>query len=315
MKKVVDETVLLTNKSPDLVFFSTIDPYIGPYTSQYEIDYYFPYPWSGLYMKPQDIIEKWKYSAYRKSILNPNHILQSRRCKSIGIFIEPCAEPLSRLIGKPVVTFPDIVNKSTPDLSHVIIKDIIKQSRGRKIISLLGSLEKRKGLLTLLQAAKKLPEEDFFFVFAGQLSKSSFTENELLLIDNMNLPNAYFFLRRIPEESTFNGIISISSIVFAAYINFPFSSNLVGKAAYFNKPLLVSFGSYMASEVKTNRLGESAKEGNIQDVQDKIIQMTSEEYLDAFALDNGCKEYVDKNSYFNFQVKLKQLLDYISEKN
>jgi glycosyltransferase involved in cell wall biosynthesis len=308
LKKVVDDTIRITNNTPDLVFFSTVDPYIGPYTSKYELDYFFPYPWCGLYMKPQNIIVKWKYSFFRKFFLNPNHLLLSSNCKALGIFIENCADELTKEIRKPVVIFPDIVDRSEPDLTATIVKDIIREAKGRKIISLLGSLEKRKGILILLNAAKKLPVNDFFFVFAGELSTSSFTVNELSQINTTSLLNGYFYLKRIPDEGVFNAIISISTTVFAAYIDFPFSSNLIGKAALFNKPVIVTSGSYMESVVNKYSLGKSVKEADDQDVHDTILSMTSNQYLNVFTAGNGCKEYAYDNSYIIFQKKLKDLL-------
>lgn len=309
LKKTVDNTIKLTNNSPDLVFFSTIDPYLGPYISICEIDYYFPYPWTGLYMKPQNIIEKWKYSFVRKFLLNPNHLLKSKKCKSIGIFVEPCADELGKSIKKPVVVFPDVVDHAAPDFSAKMIKDIIKEAEGRHIIALVGSLEKRKGIMTLLKAAKKLSADHFFFVFAGGLSKSSFSEDEISLINNRYLPNAYFFLNRIPNEFIFNGIIAISTILFASYIDFPFSSNLIGKAALFNKPLIVTSESFMGSIVAKYKLGKNVKEGNVQEVYDEILNMVTPEYLNFFKINNRCKNYIDESSYTKFQDQLKLLLN------
>ncbi|MEO5911180.1 MAG: glycosyltransferase [Pelobium sp.] len=308
LKKAVDETIQLTDISPDLVFFSTIDPYLGPYTSKHEIDYYFPYPWSGLYMKPQHTIEKWKYGFLRKFLLNPNHILQSKNCKTIGIFVEPCAEKLFQIIKKPIIIFPDVVDDAVPDRSATIVKDILKQAKGRHIISLVGSLEKRKGIITLLKAAKKFSTDEFFFVFAGAISTSSFTKAELSLIDGTNLSNAFFFLNRIPNEGVFNGLISISTIVYASYINFSFSSNLIGKAALFNKPVLVTSESFMGSIVEKYKLGKSVQEGNVQEVYDEILNMATAEYLNFFKVNNGCAKYIAENNYLKFQDKLKVLL-------
>ncbi|MEO5911174.1 MAG: glycosyltransferase [Pelobium sp.] len=307
-KKIVDKTIQITDVQPDLVFFSTIDPFIGPYTSKYEIDIIFPYRWSGLYMKPQNIVIKWQYSFLRKSLLNPNHLLRSRRCNTIGIFVKPLAENLYNVIKKPVITFPDIVDNVAPDLKFHIINKIVDKANGRTIVSLVGSLDKRKGIINLLMAAERLPKDKFFFVFAGQLSKSSFSESELFLIDNSKLSNAYFYFERIDDEPKFNALISISNIIYAAYIDFQFSSNLIGKAALYYKPLLTTSGTYMADLVEKYKLGEIVNSTDVEDIYNKLLNMQSVDYVFNYQSSNRCNSYNEENSYPVFREKLKQLL-------
>jgi len=51
--------------------------------------------------------------------------------------------------------FPDFTDESLPDFSFPIMKQIQDKAAGRKIIGLLGSLDKRKGFLTLLEVSQK----------------------------------------------------------------------------------------------------------------------------------------------------------------
>jgi len=309
LRDMVDDTIKLTDNYPDLVFFPMIDSYIGPYVLKEEIDYIFPYRWSGLYMKPQNIILKPSYSLIRKHFLNPNHILQSKYCSAMGIFMEPCASMLSEQIKKPVFIFPDMVDKSEPNINSNIIKEILKEANGRKIVSLIGSLDKRKGILNLIQVAKIVPVDKLFFVFAGECSKSSFTDDEVMTIQNFKLPNVYVHLQRIPDECIFNGIISISDLVYAAYIDFKFSSNLIGKAALFRKPIIVTDNTYMSYIVKKYNLGRCVKEGEANMIKEEILFMTSEQYLIHYTLSNKSINYTSDNSYDQFLFTFKKLLE------
>jgi hypothetical protein len=51
-------------------------------------------------------------------------------------------------------------------------------------------------------------------------------------------------------------------MIFAVYKDFPHSSNLLSKAAFFKKPIMVSSKYYMGSEVDEYQLGFSVSEDN-----------------------------------------------------
>ena len=54
--------------------------------------------------------------------------------------------------------------------------------------------------------------------------------------------NFFSHTEYLPDETQFNAIINASDIIFAAYKDFTISSNMPGKAAAFDKPILVSTG-------------------------------------------------------------------------
>ena len=79
----------------------------------------------GALYEASNIILKSSYSLIRKHFLNPNHILESKYCSAMGIFMEPCASMLSEQIKKQVFIFPDMVDKSEPNINSNIIKEIL----------------------------------------------------------------------------------------------------------------------------------------------------------------------------------------------
>ncbi|NEP34199.1 MULTISPECIES: glycosyltransferase [unclassified Moorena] len=254
-------------KVPDLVFFPWVDSCLAPYLLHHVVDRIFPYRWSGLYFHPRHLRLKQKFWSINRGPLKPHAVLKSSHCPAIAVLDEGIANKLqSKINGKNVITFPDFADESAPDFNWSIVKQIQAQADGKKIIGLLGVQSKRKGVLTLLEVAQQMVKEDYFFVFAGQLSKQTYTSQEqarLQTILNLKLPNCFFYFERIPDEAKFNALVSNCDILFAAYNNFPHSSNILTKAAVFEKPVIVSSNFCMAERVRKFKLGLSINEGDV----------------------------------------------------
>jgi glycosyltransferase involved in cell wall biosynthesis len=261
---------------PDLVFFAWLDSYLSSYSIHYILDKIFPYNWSGLYFRSYQQPKQQKQSIFSK-VFNPYTALQSSHCKAVAILNEYTVETLqSKLKNTPVIVFPDFTDESLPDFSFPIMKQIQGKAAGRKIIALLGSLDKRKGFLTLLEVSQKMVGEDYFFVFAGKLGESSFLPHELIKIQNIvnSTPdNCFFHFERIPDEAQFNSLVYICDILFAGYNNFPNSSNILTKAAIFKKPVIVSNNFCMEKRVKKFCLGLTINEGDTLQCIDALKQL------------------------------------------
>ena len=124
------------------------------------------------------------------------------------------------------------------------------------VCGLFGVLQKRKSVLPLLKVAERQPH-DWFFVFAGQMPRNDYSESEWNYIHQFietKPGNCYFWAKSIPEIG-FNSAVAASDMIFAAYEFFPHSSNVMTKAALFQKPIMVSPGFLMAERVKAFRLG------------------------------------------------------------
>lgn len=252
---------------PDLVFFAWLDSYLSGYLTHHIVERIFPYCWSGLYFHPHHTRVKPAFSAVRRGPLNPHAALYSSRCLAVAVLDEGVTEQLqSKIKRKPIVVFPDIADESSPDPSFTIARQIQQVAGGRKIIGLLGLLSKRKGLLTLLDIAHRTSSEDWLFVFAGELVESTFTTQELERIQAgvKSAPyNCYFHFEHIPGEPQFNALVNTCDILFAAYIDFFHSSNILTKAAVFKKLVLVSNGFCMGERVNKFNLGLSIPQNDI----------------------------------------------------
>jgi glycosyltransferase involved in cell wall biosynthesis len=273
---VIRRSAEKTGAAVDLVFFLWLDGYLRPLLNPREIDRIFPFDWSGLYFHPKHLRTRRPFLV-RLLQRTQDAALHSDHCQSVAILDEGVADRLqSRLSEKPVIVFPDFTDESPPDPDFSIVGAIHRASKGRKIIGLLGSQAKYKGMMTLIEVARRSPTEDCFFVFAGKLADHSFSRIELERIKSIsdNPPeNCFFNLDPISNEPQFNALVRACDILFAAYIDFPHSSNILAKAAIFRKPVIVSENYCMAERVKKYRLGLTVREGDAGDCMRAISQL------------------------------------------
>ncbi len=265
-------------KVPDLIFFTWLDSYLGLLPAI--INRLFPYRWSGLYFQPRQLRIAPRHAWMRRGFFQPLSVLQSSNCVGIGILDEGIADVLQQKVHKPVILFPDFTDESPPDHDSPLIQEISTKAAGRKIVGLLGSLDKRKGILTLLRLSQQI-STPWFFVFAGNFAEASFTVEErkwIHAVIGSNPKNCFFHLARIPSEAAFNAVVQTCDCLYAAYENFPLSSNLLIKAAIFEKPIIVSENYCMGERVKRFRLGFTVKEKDIpqtmrtlEDVHQQIL--------------------------------------------
>jgi glycosyltransferase involved in cell wall biosynthesis len=266
-EQAIRGAVSMARRSPDLVFFAWLDSYITHFQSRHIMDRLFPFNWSGLFFHPYHLRLRLKFSRLRHGPLDLNESLKSHRCKAVGVLDEGIAMKLQEeLVDKPVVIFPDVTDKSVPDRSFPVAKDIASKAKGRKIITLIGSLDRRKGFLTLAEVAQRTASRDWFFVFAGKLAEKKFTPQELASLRKLTEAppqNCFFYLETIPGESQYNALVEMSDILYAAYDNFLHSSNALTKAAVFERPVIVSKGYCMEERTKQYNLGTSIEYGDV----------------------------------------------------
>lgn len=249
---------------PDLFFFNWLDDQLSAYLPHQLIDHIFPYPWTGICFKPclpfQSLMLK------REGLFDYHEICNARCCRAVSVLDEGMAVALQQRIGNHVVTFPDFTDESAPDLEFEVVQTLQQQAQGRKIIGLLGSLNKRKGLLTLLEAALRSESEPWFFAFVGQLSTYTMSPREveqMQAIVNSAPSNCFFHFELIPDEPQFNGLVAACDVLFAAYEKFPYSSNILTKAAVFSKSVIASEEFCMGERVKRFQMGVTISEGNV----------------------------------------------------
>lgn len=295
----------------DTVFFPWLDDYLSPYLTPLIVDRFFSYSWAGLYLTPSHLLSGETYLPILRKPISVYSLIESSNCKGIALLHEIEAESLQHRFNKPVVTFPDITDEVSPAEDFEVAHLVLQKAAGRTVIGLIGGITCRKGVMTLLRVAKAAKDKNWFFVFAGELYEREIPRKDLDEINDFILSspkNCLFHLERIPEESQFNALINACNIIFAAYDNFPYSSNLLTKAAIFEKPVIVSKGYCMAKRVETFRMGISIPEKDVSSCI-SAIQRIESDYLWSSNSLADFSEYRKVHSKYNLAKLLKTILE------
>lgn len=252
---------------PDLVFFLKVDDFVKGFLTGRWVDRVFPYNWSGIYIHLR-FPEKYKLTFFRKRFYQPFAAFASSRCRRIATLQEDAADRLRRLTSKPIDILPDVTDESPPAANR-LTEQILQRAKGRKIIGLIGGQDRRKGSFLLFDIARRCRHKNnWFFLFCGKMNYAK-SDREIeslkeIIGDQGAWENCFFHFEHLPEESHFNAVVDMCDVIFAVYRNFPFSSNIMTKAALFGKPMVVSAGKLMAHRLNKFGLGTSCEPDNIK---------------------------------------------------
>lgn len=148
-------------------------------------------------------------------------------------------------------SLPEIIDV-TDGKYYDLPQHIYQLALGRKIISITGALLPKRNLKLFLQAAQYLNPNEYFILAIGHLSKELYTQIELAAIEELSLrlvDNSYLnFDYYISEEGEFNHLLKISDVIYIQYLKHPFSSNILTKAIYLRKPVIIG-DSYIMKKV------------------------------------------------------------------
>lgn len=258
----------------DLVFFCYLDSYLrfAPFPTL--PGRLLGRPWSGLYFRNSHLERRQPGSQdLLRRVAKGDRILASHDCRAVCVLDERFNDALAALSGKPVIPFPDMTDESPPERDNPLALRILAKARGRKIIGLI-SMERRKGLLTLLRCAVRAHElgEPWFFVATGPLMRDTFSPEELEFCATVarqaasgELHNLHFDLDagRIQDGAPYNSVFTTFDLVWAAYEGFEGSSNALTKAAVFRKPVLATAGECIGMRVERHKLGRTFPEGDV----------------------------------------------------
>jgi glycosyltransferase involved in cell wall biosynthesis len=298
----IDSISGLRNKKPDLVFLAKLEGWLQGFMPAWLVEKIFRYDWTGIYMCPYQF-----YSSRRVHlpIIKPERTLSAKNCRVITMLDEEMTKKLSAVLKKPVLHFPDITDEAPPILNHPILEKIKEKARGRKIIGLIGGLSPRKGLKTFVEVASKATDK--FFLLAGRFAEAIDEETEEILKQAQKLENCLLHYQRIPDGEEFNAFINLCDIIFAAYIDFKYSSNIMTKAALFKKPIIVSEGGLMAARVRRFKTGVVIEQENTEQCL-AAIELLCKGRMDIS--NSGFDEYFQHHAVARLPKLLNELLQY-----
>jgi hypothetical protein len=285
----------------DLVFFACI--YDANFEQLRFAERFFRFPWSGLYLHARSFRMPGSPIPNSGRMPCPEKIFTLSSLRSAAVLDEKAVTPLRELSGgKPVVAFPDPTDLRLPaksDPAWGLAKKILEFARGRPVVSLVGHLQRSKGLEEFTRAAQDESLRGMVFSLAGEVSWREFNDasRQAILAAWEQLPNVFTHLQRITDERALNAAMASSNIIYAAYTDFPNSSGILTKAAVFERPVIVSDGYLMAERTRAYRLGEVVKERDMAAIRAALRRLGG---LDAAAerIQGGrWKEYREAHSY------------------
>ncbi len=295
----------------DLVFFCWLDEFSWHFLHGLDFDHLLGRRFSGLYFHPTHLRVPLRLAWLRRGPFNPDAVFRSSYCTSVAVLDEGITKALSRRLGKPVIDFPDITDERQSETPTALEIAIRTKARGRKVIGVLGSLDKRKGLLAIIQHAAMLQDQPILFCVAGTVVEKSFSAEENRVIRNwMDGPPENVFARCgfIEDGIAFNGFVRACDLLYAVYQDFRHSSNILTKAACLRVPIVVADGYLMAERVKCFHLGFVVREEVPQDFQSLVLSGRAFTYRGTQEFQQGCRDYQEQHGFAKLVAGFEQIL-------
>ncbi len=252
-------------------------------------------PWGALCITPTERPEQGYYQApdYKGTLLLDEKLAARYR------------EELPHFIFEYL---PDVADTALPTQSGRLAHELRVLAGSRKIVFMGGSIGKQKNLSRWLELIALADPEQWFFVQVGRINKNNLTlEDEQALRQVLARPpeNLYIQPAYLADERTFNEIISISDVIFAVYRDFGRSSNMLSKAAYFEKPILVANQCLMGDIVEKYCIGFSVPQGDTLAMYQALCNLSKVEHLKAYfqSYRNDFSEEIMQQKLDNFLQK------------
>ena len=297
------------NQKIDQVFFAWI--YDDDFRDFRHAQIQFGFPWAGLYFNSRPFRLPGTPIPYTGGLSCPERFVRLPSCRGIAVADPWIIPKLKRLVGpeKQVVAFPDFTDLQLAPPSGLAVK--VKAMAGnRRIISLVGHLQRTKGLVDFTAALQRPELNEAFFFLGGEIYWGEIDSMTRMALQRSweDAPNLYCHLQRLSSEACLNQIIQISDVIYAAYSDFPNTSNIMTKAALLKKPVLVSEGYLMADLTRKYHLGEVIPEGDVDAIAAALQKMIINPYL-AQAEENGrWLDFSQQYSADRLKLSLQELL-------
>ncbi len=241
---------------PSLVFNMYMDMYPSEGARWLHCEGLIKLPWAGIRFVPTP---EHSEIYYKQTALKGMCFLDERVCD----------QALRAMPQKKFGYLPDITENVLPLTESALVQEVKAKAKGRKIVFMGGTIGGNKNLASWYRLINKADAREFYFVQIGEMFEDTLTDEdalELVKIKKACPENLYVKLKYLPDEAMFNEVIQNSDIIFAVYRNFKISSNMPGKAAAFNKPILVAEGYLMGDRVSRYGIGLAVPEDNVSEM-------------------------------------------------
>jgi hypothetical protein len=261
----------------DFVFFNYLDYFLLPFPLSSIALHGFPCDWGGIFLQPGRLYRANPGNRKLRSGLDLFSVLRSNQCRIVGSLQEDAGKEFGfRLPSEKLKTMPDITDTSLPEQLSDSAISIKSMAHGRRVIGFFGKFRPEKDPISFITMALSRNADRYFFLMFGEVSEENFSSPDISRIRAfVSSPPAHCYVcaERFEDEAQFNELVNLCDVVFAAFVNYPYSSNTLTKAAFFRKLLIVSRGFCMEERVNRFRLGISVGQKNPAEV------MTALDYI------------------------------------
>lgn len=213
-------------------------------------------PWGGIRFAPHVMKEgKLVEAYYRLSGLKGMCLLDEAACR----------RHKDALPTKVFQCLPDITYSSLPEREPKLVAELRARAAGRKVVFLGGSLDSRKNISGFSRLARMADPARWFFALVGRVYRDSLSNEDKRELDGLadhDAGNVFLHMDFIDDEREFNAMMHASDILFAVYTDFPYSSNMLSKAANLRRPILVSDRYLMGELVQRYGIGIAVPESD-----------------------------------------------------
>jgi hypothetical protein len=139
-----------------------------------------------------------------------------------------------------------------------------------------GSIGKQKNLSQWVALISNIDPKQWYFVQVGRISHNSLSTEDaqaLARIQQQPPENLYVHADYLPDETPFNAMIATADVIFAVYRDFYRSSNMLSKAAYFEKPILVADQCLMGDRVTHYEIGLAVPSDSQEKIQAGLVAL------------------------------------------
>lgn len=239
-------------------------------------------PWTGLYMCPSRHCRSGvPVPIWLKVLLlfRDRLAFRSPLCRGVAIEDEGAGPILAKILGEvPLYSLPVATDEALPVEQPEWIRDMKKKAGDRIVIGLVGLVEKRKGVLSLLRAGLNSDPERTFFLIAGKLCRKGFSWQECAELDRLlaqaQAKNFFLRLEYIASPADVNAAIAACDIVHLVYERHFNCSAILTKTARFNKLVIASRGYCIGERVENFGLGVTISEGDPVALAEVIFRLS-----------------------------------------
>jgi hypothetical protein len=250
---------------PDFLVHLFVDSFVTELLPRTAIEEHIRCPFAGLWFKPPTPLG-WGGRDLAKRIIRWGRRYQALRSPLWAsiLLLDPVGHGHLSRDGRPdVVGVPEFSVTALPPVMPPLVAEVRRRAAGRRICALVGSVEGRKGVRAFLRTAAAAPAKEWFFVIAGQAAWETIDDELRDEIGRLTSgPDSRVFLvDRWLDDETLNAIVAASGLLHACYEHWPYSSNMLCKAAAFRVPAIVAEEGYLGRMVRAYGLGLTVPSG------------------------------------------------------